>query len=1023
MRKTTTQKAATLLMGLLLMVCAAFAQNKTVTGKVTDSKDGSPVVGASVTAKGSNKGTRTGADGAFTLSVPESTRQLTISSVNFTALDVDVTGGSIDAKLTAISGDLTGVVVVGYGTRKVKDATGSVATITPKDFNKGQISSPEQLFQGRTPGVTVSPSSGEPGAAATINIRGTAAIRGNQEPLYVIDGVPMDGGGTTGGFGVIEGGSSAKNPLSFINPNDIESISILKDASSAAIYGARAANGVIIVTTKNGRGKQGSFQFGMTTSFNSPAARYDLLGAKDFVRGVYTQNVLAGTSPADAAAAVVSQDKGFDTDWQDQIFRNSLSQNYNLSWGFARKQTSLRVSGSYDNQQGIIKKSALKRATLRANFTQTFLANDALKLEAQASYSNLRNVYVPNTNNAGYQGSLVGAAIRLNPTFPVKDPTTGKFYQDPGGSGSRNPAELLEYIDDKDNINRILTNLSLSYKITDGLTIKTTLGYDNADGARTSYADPRLNTTGQGNFSIFGSELSGSAIANNGRAIKQNSKTSTLLTETTLNYVKTFNGKHNLNAIVGTSYQKSKGDYTGFIHYGITTPVVNANDVFNKSLSTFSKNAEFVPGFSQSELNSYFGRVEYNFNEKYYLTATVRVDGSSRFGKNNKYGTFPAFAAKWRVMNEDFAKNSLGKIFSDLSVRANYGIIGSQDGLDPYASVDISTTWFTNPIARTGSRTDFNRQGNPDLKWEEATTTGIGLDWESKGGRLRGTIDYFHTDRKNIIFFGPTPGGFSASTNYFSNLPGKVTNSGLEFSLGATLVKKQKFTWDVNYNMTFTKNLVTGIGVPVITGAVSGQGLTGAYAQVIKNGEPLFSWNMPRFNGFDNQGLAIYAGGDEIIGSALPNFNAGLTNSFTFGRWNASVFMNAVTGFYVYNNTANALFLNGALKNGSNIDYRTLNSLENPINPGSVSTRFLEKGDFLRISNATLGYNFNIKNKHIKTLSAVISGQNLALFTNYSGLDPEVNVDKNINGVPSRGFDYAGYPKARTISISINVGF
>lgn len=383
-----------MMLSLFLSVNVALAQNKTVTGKVTDSK-GDPVPSATVTAKGTKNSTTTAADGSFRISVPSATSTLVISSVGFGTQEVSISGkDDVSVSLETKNAALNEVVVVGYGTRKVKDATGSVASIQTKDFNKGQISTPEQLIQGRTPGVTITPSSGEPGAAAVINIRGTASIRGNQEPLYVVDGVPISGGGTSATASGVEGSSTPKNPLMFLNPADIESITILKDASSAAIYGSRGANGVIIITTKSGRGKKGSFNFSASTSIASTAKRYNLLNAEDFLVAVKKANIDAGTSPADAAVAVQSVDKGANTDWQDEIFRVGVSQNYNLGWGFANKGTALRLSGSYDEQQGIIKNSSLKRLTGRANFSQKFL-KDKLKFETTLSYSNVKNEYPP----------------------------------------------------------------------------------------------------------------------------------------------------------------------------------------------------------------------------------------------------------------------------------------------------------------------------------------------------------------------------------------------------------------------------------------------------------------------------------------------------------------------------------------------------------------------------------------------------------------------------------------------------
>ena len=1005
---------------LSFSVLVAQAQDKTVTGKVTDSKDGSPVVGASVQPKGSRTGTSTKSDGTFSISVNQNVTTLVISSVGYEKQEISIAGKSaIEISFVASSvSNLNEVVVTGYGTRKVKDATGSVAAITPKDFNKGVISTPEQLFQGRTPGVTITPSSGEPGAAATINIRGTSSIRGSNDPLYVVDGVPLDGGGTSGNASGIEGSSTPKNPLIFLNPNDIESISILKDASSAAIYGSRGANGVIIITTKNGRSKKGVFSFGANTSVSKVANRYDLLNAEDFLLAVKKANIDAGTSPADAALAILNSDKGASTDWQDQIFRTGVSQNYNLSWGFANKGTSLRVSGSYDNQKGIIKNSELERLTGRANFSQKFI-DDKLKFDMTLTYSNVKNGYAPNSNNAGYLGSLIGATITYNPTFPIFG-ADGHYY-DPG-DGNRNPSEMLAYFTDNDNINRLLTNLSASYEITKGLTYKATYGYDNSKSLRKAFADPRLSSAvAGGTTNVFGVDY-GNGISGNGRAVYQDLKVNTNLVEHTLTYNKSF-GVQDINAVVGYSYQSTEAEGSGRVGWEVNTPVVSPTDVFVKDIGSFKKQKPaYLPFYSKVELQSYFGRVNYTIKDKYLLTATVRIDGSSKFGVNNKYGTFPAFAAKWRLLKEDFGAKALGKIFSDFSIRANYGKLGSQDGLDAYSAIDLQQTF----IGNSGSNeTQFVHQGNKDLKWEEATTTGAGLDFTVAGNRLSGSIDYYNTKRKNLIFFGPVPGGFSASSYYFSNLPGFVRNTGWEFSLNYQALKSRKFTWDVSYNMTFLHNELSDFNVVVNTGGVNGQGLSGAYAQTFANGYPLFTWKMPVFQGFDGNGDARYANGaqDQLLGSALPTFTAGLTNNFSLGRWSASIFMNTSRGFYVYNNTANALFLKGSIKTAHNVTYAVANSPEDPINPGSVSSRFLEKGDFIRLSNANLSYNFKIKSKAIKSLSASISGQNLFLITDYSGLDPEINVDHQINGVPSRGFDYAGYPKARTVTFGINLGF
>jgi iron complex outermembrane receptor protein len=1012
--------ARPILLGAFACLFAIFshAQTKTVTGKVTDSKDGSPLSGASVVAKGTSTGTQTGADGSFKLNVPSTVKTLVISFAGFGNVEVNISAtNTANAKLTSTADALTDVVVIGYGSRKTKDVTGSVARVTEKDFNKGQIASPDQLLQGRTPGVLVTPSTGEPGAAATINIRGTGSISGAQEPLYVIDGVPLIQGGTLGSASGVEGSTTPKNPLIFLNPNDIESITVLKDASAAAIYGSRGANGVILITTKQGRGgKAGIFNFGVTTSMANTARRYDLMNAQDFLIAAKKANIDGGADPVAAGEAVKGIDNGASTDWQDQIFRQAISQNYNLSWAYSNKGTTARLSASLDDQQGIVRNSGLKRFTARANLGQK-LMNDKLKLEANITYSNTKNQYAPLSNNAGYQGSLLGAALQLNPTNPVYN-RDGSFFQ-PGDQ--RNPVQMLAYFDDRDFINRFLTNLSATYQITPSLSYRAVLGLDNSKSERTSFADPRLGSNAYGGtINVYGRDYQ-NPIQGNGRGTRQNLETKSTLIEHYFTYDKTFNNVHAINAVAGYSYQSFQTSYTGNFGWGLNTPVVTPTDVFVRDYSKFKNYANFVPGFDRNELQSVFARVNYTYNDKYFLTATVRSDGSSKFGSNNRYGTFPAFAFKWRVMEESWAKNTLGKLFSDFNIRANYGKLGSQDNLGSYAALNLQQTFDVG----SGPVTRFIQQGNPDLKWEEVATTGIGVDFTSKNGRLSATVDYYKNERTNMLFFAPTPGGFAPQSNWWINLPGNVTNKGWEFSVNYKIIQGSKFNWDVNANVTTVSNNVTGLPTPINTGAVSGQGLTGAFAQTLTNGSPIFTWSMPVFQGFDGNGNARYAAGaaNQLVGTALPKLFAGLTNNFSYGRWNLSVFLNAVSGHYIYNNTANALLLKGSLRNARNVTNSVGNGPENPFNPGSVSTRFLEKGDFIRLANMNLSYAFDIKGKAIKTLTAFASGQNLALFSKYSGIDPEVNVDKSINGIPSRGFDYTQYPRPTVITLGINVGF
>jgi iron complex outermembrane receptor protein len=974
------------------------AQNKTITGKVTDRKDGSPIIGASIKDKNSSAGASTGGDGSFRINIPESATALVVSYVGYTNQEVSITGKtSINVSLAESATTLSEVVVsVGYGTQRVKDATGSVASLGTKQFNKGVIATPEQLLQGRIAGVQVTPASGEPGAGATINIRGTGSIRAGNGPLYVVDGVPLDGGGTSGGIDAGAGSSSARNPLAFINPADIENISVLKDASASAIYGSRGANGVVLITTKKGTSKQG-VQFSAATSMSSVAKRYDLLNTSQFLTAV---TAAGGNSGLLSAGGV---NFGGNTDWQNEIFRTGIAQNYNLSFGGATPISNYRASFGYDDQNGTVKNSGLKRMSGRINASRS-LFKERLKLDLTFLGSNVKNQFAPITNNAGFTGSLIGAALQSNPTYPVRN-ADNTFFS-PGGD-FRNAVSMLELIDDKDNINRYLTNFGTTLKLVKGLSYKGTYGYDNSKAIRSTWFDPNLPGY-TGGLNIRGINVN--QVSGNGRAVIQTVKLSSYITEQTLTYVKELKEAGQLEILGGYSYQIF--DNKGFNDLRYDTQTKN---VLVKDVASFKQKLPIFGDSTRSELQSYFGRGNYNFKDKYLLTATVRVDGSSKFGENNKYATFPALAAKWKMVNEGFG---LKKFFEDFSLRLNYGKTGNQE-FPAYASLAIQQANLN------GGSTTITA-ASPNLKWETSTQYGAGIDFALIGNKLSGSIDYFNKSTKDQLFLQDYAQPAAVNRRWV-NLPGSLRNTGVEVSLNLNAIKKQKFTWDVLYNMTFIKNRVEDFGNRnVITGNIDGQGLSGAYAQFIGNGYPISSFRVPVFAGFDKDGFGIYPNGEigSVVGSAEPTFNAGLTNNFTFGKFNASFFIYAKTGFYIYNNTANAFFLKGNLASGRNVNQEVANSSENPGNSGEVSTRFVEKGDFLRLSNASLGYTFNTSSiKSIKTLRLSLAAQNLLLITNYSGLDPEINTDKQRNGVPSKGIDYTAYPSARTFTLGLSAGF
>ena len=982
--------SVSLFFALCFLFNPIWAQTKTIAGKVTDQKDGSSLIGVSVRVKGTTLGTVTGVDGSFRLSVPNDANTLEISYIGYKTQSVDI-GGRTTVNVVLITDEtsLDEVVIIGYGSQKKSDVTGGVVSIGTKDFNKGVINSPEQLLQGRMAGVQVTPASGEPGSGINIRIRGTTSVRSGNNPLFVIDGVPLDGSNISDGAGDYGAGNqSARNPLSFMNPDDIANITVLKDASAAAIYGSRGANGVVLITTKKGTAGSQSFNFSTSVSLANTLNRYDIMDAAQFL-----------TQAKNAGADVAILDQKSNVDWQDEIFRTGVTQNYSMGFGGGNDNTLYRFSGSYSDQEGTIKNSGLKRFTGRVNASHE-LFNDKVKFDLQLTTSKIDNQYAPIGDDAGFQGNLLGAALQANPTIPIFSPTTkGGFTQ---SNDYRNPAAMLAFINDNDEVNKVLANISLSWNVAKGLMYKVNYGVDNSTATR------KLGISRLLNFND---------ILDRGRAVLSNRELSSTVIEHTLNYNTTFGSDHTLDALGGFSYQKfsNSGFFTSAqffltddIPYVDNLDGVN-NDGSNKAFNAGSDRAG-------SDLQSYFTRLNYAYKGKYLLTGTLRVDGSSKFGANNKYGYFPSFAGAWRLSEESFVNKD---VFQSLKIRAGYGITGNQE----FPGGITRAVFQTNS---SGSLTQRNNP-NPDIRWEETKQFGVGLDFEVLDSRLSGTVDYFNKSTENLLlqvyYAQPAPVDFK-----FINLQGQVKNKGVEFSLNyKVLANESKLTWDVSGNATYVDNKVENFGSTIIpTGNINGQGLSGAYVQRISDGFPLGAFYLPEFAGYNAEGLAIYPNDAAFrySGSALPKYSFGLNNAFAYKNLSFNFFLNASTGFFVYNNTDNALFTKGSLKNGRNVTNEAASSIESALNAPEVSTRFLEKGDFLRLSNASVNYRFKMQNnKYFKGLNVSLTGQNLFLITSYSGVDPEVNTNKARNGVPSLGIDYTSYPTSRIFSLGLSADF
>jgi len=1002
----TLSKCGLLVAFLMLLSSAAWSQ-RTVKGKVTDQETGETLIGATVTVVGTTRGAATDIDGNFSVDVPAGATQLRFAYTGYNEQTVSL-GASNELNASLKPGALLGeVVVVGYGSVRKTDATGAVSSVTDKDFNRGVIASPEQLIQGRAAGVQITSSSGEPGAGMSIRIRGTSSVRSGNNPLFVVDGVPLSGNETSGGgIDAGFGSNAARNPLNFINPNDIASVDVLKDASATAIYGSRGANGVVIITTKKGQQGKGSLGYDYSLGISTLSKKYDLLQPAEF---------LSAYAKFNGAQAAADLDGGAKTDWQDEIFRTAMTHSHNLSFGGGDQSGDYRFSVGYQNQEGIVNESAMQRFTARFNGSRKFI-NDRLTIGTQVTVANTHDDNSPLSNNAGFEGDLLGAALKSNPTSPirVRDTITGKMILNQISKNEPNPVAMIELSKDFTKTLRTLGNLSAELKIVEGLSFKTVLGFDQSMSARkTAYSrDLFLNSTDK-----------------KGRLYYNDIESNNQLWENYFTYNKGF-GSTNLTALLGYSYQNFDYSTKSIEMTNFTTSDLDLmiNNVASADQSS-GKQSIVARNSSNSidELQSYFGRVNLGIRDRYLFTATLRADGSTRFGGDNKYGYFPAVAFKWRLIEESFVPDA----FSDLGLRLGYGVTGNQEiPHNLYERRQRYGDWDINNEGNIGGGglgdVAFENRG---LKWESTTQINVGIDFAFAKGRVSGSLDLYNKNTNDLLI--QVVSAQPASQPFvWKNLDADVINQGVELSLNLAAVDSKDFSWNVLANMAYNKNEVKNFNGLINTGQIHGQGLSGAFAERIAEGQPLFAFFVREFGGYDDNGISLYPNGDvqRFTGaSPLPKLNAGLTNAFRYKALDLSVFFNGQFGQYVYNNTANAYFTAGALANGRNVTKDVASSNESNLNAPDVSTRFLEKASFVRLQDVSLGYRVNLKNSSVSALRFFVTAQNLAVFTNYSGQDPEVNVNKpidnDVNGVPSAGIDYTAYPRARTFVIGGSISF
>jgi TonB-dependent starch-binding outer membrane protein SusC len=980
---------------VMLGISAISWSQRSVTGKVTDEQN-MPLPGASVLELGTSNGTTTDFDGNFIIAVGDVNAVLEISYIGYRSLDVPLNGRTnVTVKLAEDATQLEDVVVVGYGVQRKSDVTGSISSVKSEDFNQGVVANPGQLIQGKLAGVNVSSVSGEPGAGQNIIIRGAGSLRSGTTPLFVVDGFVLDNSPT----------GLESNPLNFINPQDIEAIDVLKDASATAIYGARAANGVVVITTKKGKVGKSEMNLSVSSAMATIANKIDMFSADEFRREV-------------VAAGGTLEDFGANTDWQDALTRTGVSKNVNFSMsGATANQFSYFVSTGLDDQEGVFVNSSLKRFSGRVNLNQKALDgrfNVDFNLTASRVLNERPNAQA-NTNDM----------LGLNPTIPVFTDGQPTLLE-----RRLNPVQRNLLFSDNANSNRILANIMPSFEIVKGLTYKVNLGVDYASTSRDEQQLP---------FDLLeGSEFGflNTTYTTNSNFLVENTLTYTLSKE-----------KHNMVLLAGHSFQETefarkRFNMSGFANNGIEPRF--QDQISTQDLPTRINSDAFI-----NELQSFFGRLSYGFDNKYLLTATMRADGSSKFGENNKYGYFPALGLGWNLSNEDFLANST--VVSNLKLRASWGQTGNQDGIDSKVSLASfrdsrgnNDTYPLNPNTQSLDDYPFGtvavRTANPDLRWEVVTQTNVGMDFGLFNNRLSGSLDYFNKVTSDVVLFAFKIDPIQPTEKFWTNVDNmEIQNKGVELALDYSSDITKDFSYNIGGNISYTDNQVVNSPYSILTtGSAQGSGQTGATINGFLNGQPIGTFFMKDFVGINDQGFNEFRDvvpdgasldNDRIAaGSALPDVIYAFFLNLKYKNLSLGLNFNGVSGNKIYNHTAMTLWSRGGLaRNQNTTSFATQFPNEDISNSNEVSTRYLEDGSFLRLNNATLAYNLSPDKiglgNMFSNLRFSLTGQNLFVITNYSGFDPEVNTGNSIDGLQTFGIDRFTYPMPRTVLLGLNVTF
>lgn len=1005
LKRKRTFAQSVLFVVFLLSSTLAFAQNK-VTGIVTD-KTGEPLAGVNVLIDGTTTGCITDLDGKYSIAADKG-KTLIFTFIGFIRQDVKVTQNVINVIMAEDSQTLDEVVVVGYGSMTRKDVTSSITTVKADQLNKGAFSSPSELLQGKVPGLTVTNTS-DPSGSGSITLRGSSSLRDGaaMEPYYVIDGVP---------------GIS----LSLVAPEDIESIDVLRDASATAIYGSKAANGVIIVTTKKGTKERTSINYSGYVAADNIMKDLDVMTAAELRAYAQTNNI------------TLLNDEGADTNWQKEVQRTALTHNHNLSINGGNEKTSYSASINYMNKQGVIRGSDMERITARS-FVQTKGLHDRLQLSFSVNASVTDGNSVPTGTLNGE--SVYDAMYYYSPLAPVKN-ADGSWYRRQDISQNMNPMSMI-YEDLYNNKNKYLQGIAkATLDIVDGLKFNFNMSYQNQQWIYNNY-----NTSN--------SQLT--AIASrHGQATRVTTESIRKQLEAYFNYDKTFAEKHKLGLMAGYSWEQND-DHDGF---GLT-----AYNFYNDDLKWYNMamannmdidgiNGEESKRLSTLRMISFFGRVNYSFNSKYLFQATVRRDGSSAFGKNNRWGTFPSASLAWRVTEEEFMKNQ--NIFDDLKFRVGYGVSGNSLGFDAFTARQTygASGWFNytnaNGVTQAYRTLAATRNANPDLKWERTGMFNIGIDYSFLNNRLSGTIEYYDKRTKDLI------NGYSVSTNRYpfgwmdANV-GEISNKGIEVTINAVPVKTRNFMWETSLNLSHNANKVVSLSNNTYSvnyldkGYINLGGYNTANVQRVLEGEPLGTFYTWKWAGYNEAGISVFyeynedgtpkmgddgkqatttdpQNKDKVkCGSAQPKLTYGWNNTFSYKNWSLTAFFQGVLGNKIYNATYAQYSNVSMVSSGKNVLAAVATEQKATDSRSQApSDRYIENGSYLRLSTLTLSYDLGKISDWINSCRIYATCNNVFTLTGYKGTDPEISLGGTAPGIDDRS---THYPRTRTFMLGLNVNF